>query len=220
MSPNVTHVTGTWLLSGATIFLSTSTSVAQIVSVSPGGGVHVRAPFVRVDVFPYDGGVSVRAPFAAVDVPGEPYYYRPGPIVVDRPVASPSFIAAQDLSTVDDETLRRILRSRADRLNARLGNFDTGATWQRYLRLQAGITEDAMTEGRREALTKLQERFRNVVEDPKYAMIAELPDFTAVETALAEMIWRLDNSSGENGVMPEELPAPSRPVQPTPEERR
>ena len=40
-----------------------ATSSAQIVVVGPGGGVHVRAPFVRVDVGSY--GTSVRAPFTS-----------------------------------------------------------------------------------------------------------------------------------------------------------
>ena len=38
-------------------------------NVSHAQGVHVRAPFVSVDVDSY-GGVSVRAPFTAVDIPG------------------------------------------------------------------------------------------------------------------------------------------------------
>ena len=46
----------------------TNSSLAQ--------GVHVRAPFVRVDVYPY-GGVSVRAPLAGIDVPGRHYRYYP-----------------------------------------------------------------------------------------------------------------------------------------------
>lgn len=45
---------------------------AQIVRFGMGGGVSVRAPFVRVDVSPY-GGTQVRAPFTSVDTGGSRY---------------------------------------------------------------------------------------------------------------------------------------------------
>ena len=67
---------------GTAAWLATSASHAQIVDVSP-GGVHVRAPFVSVDVF-RGGGVHVRAPYAAVDVGGRPFYNGPPPYVVER----------------------------------------------------------------------------------------------------------------------------------------
>ena len=70
---------------GSTSFLfKSNTLLAQIVAVSPHGEVHVRAPFVRVDVFPY-GGVSVRAPFAAVDVPGRRFRYGPESYLTGEP---------------------------------------------------------------------------------------------------------------------------------------
>jgi len=57
----------------ATLFLALpGLSQGQIVRFGPGGGVRVRAPFVRVYVGP-GGATSVRAPFTAVDVPGPRY---------------------------------------------------------------------------------------------------------------------------------------------------
>jgi hypothetical protein len=204
-----------WLFSGIASLITTSESVAQWVDVSPGGGVHVRAPFVRVDVFPYGGGVSVRAPFAAVDVPGRPQYYGPPPIVVERQVAEPTFSTPQELADLDDATLRRILRTNAARLYERLGRFDTGATWQRYLRLRSDDFDGSLSDERREALSTLLERFRSVASDPQYAVIAELPNFAAMQSVLTEMVFRIDQSSAAIGAGTEELPAPSQPVQPT-----
>jgi len=211
MSRNVVLVAVLWCVGSMAVPL-TRTANGQIVSGSPGGGVHVRAPFVRVDVYPY-GGVSVRAPFAAVDVPGRPYYYGRGPMVIERHVAEPSFPTAQELAVSDDASLQRSLRSIADRLQQRLGRFNTGSTWQRYLRLPDEILGDSSAVERREALTELAERFHDVAAEPKYAMIAELPAFAAMRAALIEATSRFGDSPEASGARAEELPDPSKPVQ-------
>ena len=57
---------------GAVFMLVPAPADAQMVRRYGRGGVHVRAPFVRVDIAP-NGATSVRAPFVAVDDPGGVY---------------------------------------------------------------------------------------------------------------------------------------------------
>jgi hypothetical protein len=188
----------------------TSVSRAQPVSVGLADGVHVRAPFVSVDVFP-GGGVHVRAPFAAVDVGGRPYYE--GPPVASRIIREPAYPSPQAIAAMDDATLRRKLQDISLRLHNRLGRFDTGATWQQYLRLPnelvADSTVDAATQ--QAAAAMLLNRFRNVAAEPRYQKIAVLPAFTAMQTALTELDARY--ASGVPGPIPtEELPPPQQPT--------
>jgi hypothetical protein len=183
--------------------ISSETSLSQVVSLQ--GGVHVRAPFVRVDVFP-GGGVSVRAPFAAVDVPGRPYYYEPGPFI-GRQGMRAAFPSQNDLAAMDDQMLRQTLRSIAARLHERLGRFDTGDTWQRYLRVSDDVldTSTADPAARQEAIANLLGRFEKIAADPQYPMISNLPAFRAMQSALIEASARFD------GAHTEELPKPERP---------
>jgi hypothetical protein len=184
---------------GTTISLfANRTSVAQFVDVSP-GGVHVRAPFVRVDVYPH-GGVSVRAPFAAVDVPGRRYHYYEGPRSVDAGrFYQPALLPPQRLAAMDGDSLLRLLRTNAARLHYELDRFDTGATWQRYLRV---------SDVGREGLAAALERFRRIASDPQYEKIAKLPAFGAIQAVLTELVSRFDRPSNPAGAKPEELPLP------------
>lgn len=209
MPRKVTVLAVLCILGGPVVSFTTSTCWAQRVRVSRGGGVHVRAPFVRVDVDPY-GGVSVRAPFTAVDTRGRPYHPAPPPVVLERRIERPTLPTASELAALDDEALLRTLRSNADRLHEHLGRFDTGATWHRYLRLPEEVLADnsaGLTE-RREAAAKLLERFRHVTTERQYAMIAQLPAFAATEAALTELVSRLDQSPAASGTPSEELPMP------------
>jgi hypothetical protein len=184
-----------------------------------GGGVHVRAPFVRVDVGPY-GGVSVRAPFTAIDVPGRMYYkpyYDSYPVVIEERIVEPAFPTAAELAAMDDARLYEQLRLIGERLRRRLSRFNTGETWQEYLRLP----EEAMAsspEERRGALVKLSERFQRLAGDQQYSMISRLPAFVAMEAALSQTLARADGSPAATETPPqtEELPLPSpdRPVPP------
>ena len=174
-------------------------------NVSHSQGVHVRAPFVSVDVDPY-GGVSVRAPFTAVDIPGRARLYGPDSIVYGPPAASPSFPTAQELAAMDDATLRQTLRSTAYWLHDRLADFDTGDTWQRYFRLPAEIFAEssAATNERNAAFARLLQRFNDIAADPKFGKISKLPAFTAMQAALTELLSR-------HVVPSEDLPAPQQP---------
>jgi hypothetical protein len=180
---------------------------AQWVNVTQGGGVHVRAPFVRVDVYP-GGGVSVRAPFTSVDTPGRRSYYVERRAFVEPPMAAPEWSTAGDLAAMDDETLRRTLRLNAARLHQSLDRFNTGATWQRYLRLPEDWARASFMEPdeQYETLERILNRFRFVSTNPEYSMIARLPAFNAMQDVLNEMVSRLE-SSGTRGSA-EELPVP------------
>ena len=100
-----------------------------------------------------------------------------------------------------DEALWQSLRSTADRLYERLNRFDSGVSWQRYLRLPDEVLTDSSwdSDQRRNALTKLLGRFHYVATEPKYERIADLPAFIAMQAALTEMVSRLDASSAAGG---------------------
>jgi hypothetical protein len=198
-------------VSGAVATLTASTLFAQPVGVSVGGGVHVRAPYVTVDVYP-GGGVSVRAPFTAVDVGGRPYRHGPGPVVFERPMVTTSSSTSQDLAAMNDEALWRTLRSTSAQLRDRLNNFDTGDTWQRYLRLpdQVIAGPDPNEPGAREAFAQLLQRFRDVSVELRYQKIADLPAFKSTQAALTEVVSRQRNPASLTGATSEELPVPQR----------
>ena len=197
------------ILVGVVLSFTNTMCLAQWVDISREGGVYVRAPFVRVYVDPY-GGTSVRAPFTAIDVPGRRFPDVQPPGVIERRVVQPSFPGVQELQAMGDETLRQSLRSTADRLYERLNRFDSGVSWQRYLRLPDEVLTDSLSDSdqRRNALTKLLGRFHYVATEPKYERIADLPAFIAMQAALTEMVSRLDASSAAGGLPDEELPTP------------
>jgi hypothetical protein len=194
--------------------IETSSALAQGVWV--GGGVHVRAPFVRVDVGPY-GGVSVRAPFTAVDVPPrgdyEPAY---PPTYFERRVVEPSFPAPGDLATMSDEQLNEAMRGLAQSLHDRLNRFDTGDTWQRYLRLPSEAVDKSIAPDERiAAIADALERFQKIAADPQYSMIARLPQFVAMQAALNEAMSRPQEGSPATTPPVEDLPLPpQQPQQP------
>lgn len=183
-----------------------------------GGGVRVRAPFVRVDVGPY-GGVSVRAPFAAVDLPPRGYYededYYPSPRVLDRRVVEPAYPTAADFAVMGTDELHQAIRSISHDLHRRLDRFDTGESWQRYLQLSDdAVSPSVSPEERLAALATMLERFQRVAAEPQYSMISRLPAFQAMEAALNEAFVRSDsaNSPGDATVEDLPLPAPERPA--------
>ena len=209
MSRKLSYLIVMCALVGTTWSFTAGTCRAQWVEVSTDGGVYVRAPFVRVYVDPY-GGTSVRAPFTAVDVPGRGYRHAEPPIAIERRAMQPSFANAQELAAMDDKALWQFLSSTAARLYERLGRFDTGDSWQRYLRLPEGVLTDSSSNSheRRDALKKLLGRFHYVATEPRYKRIANLPTFTAMQAALTEVVSRLDAPPGGAGVLDEELPVP------------
>jgi hypothetical protein len=196
---------------GAVSWLAASTSRAQIVDVSP-GGVHVRTPFVSVDVF-RGGVVHVRAPYTAVDVGGRPYDNGPPPYVVGRPISPVPLPTAQELAAMDADALRQSVRLAAERLHYRLNRFNTGYTWQRYLRVPDEVLADASSgdEQYQLAITNWLQRFRKISDEPQYRRIAELPEFVAMQALLSEAASRSIGSSSASAGRPEDLPPPTPP---------
>lgn len=194
---------------GGTSFFNSNTLLAQIVAFSPRGGVHVRAPFVRVDVFPY-GGVSVRAPFAAVDVPGRRFRYGPDSNVFGEPRYAAKMPSPHELATMGEESLWRLLQIDANWLHDELRRFDTALRWQQYLRVPEADRADSPVpiEERRVAFDDAIERFGTTAADPQFAMIAQLPAFTATQMVLTELRARLDKPTNAGGGQVEDLPLP------------
>ena len=194
---------------GATLSFTGGTCRAQWVEISTDGTVYVRAPFVRVYVDPY-GGTSVRAPFTAVDVPGRGYPYAQPPEVIEHRLLQPPLPSAQEPAVMDDEALWQFLSSTANRLHERLGRFNTGASWQKYLRLTDEVLMGSSLNPheRRVALTELLSRFHYVATEPRYERIANLPAFIAMRAALTEVVSRLEASPAGGEPHDEELPMP------------
>jgi hypothetical protein len=205
MSRQILSAVGVSLLFGASSLGLVGESMAQVWV--GGGGVRVRAPFVRVDVGPY-GGVSVRAPFTAIDVPGRAYYYEPYPYVIEERVIERSYPTAAEFAAMNEEQLYEQLVSIAASLQRRLGRFDTGTTWQRYFRFPHEEFASADPVVRREALIKLLDRFEKVAADQQYSMIWQLPAFVAMDAALTEAVSRPDEGTGSAPSEAEELPLP------------
>jgi hypothetical protein len=136
------------------------------------------------------------------------------PVIIERRISEPSYPSASELAAIDDAELDRTLRSISQRLYDRLNRFNTGETWQRYLRLPDEVFADSSPQ-RREALVKTLGRFDNVASDPQYSMIARLPVFAAMQATLVEALSRIDESQTSAGPPAEDLPlpAPERPVQ-------
>ncbi|MCG8449651.1 MAG: hypothetical protein MI725_08735 [Pirellulales bacterium] len=177
-------------------------SEAQIVRRFAGGGVQIRAPFVRVNVGPY-GGTSVRAPFTAVDPSGRvhvgigarllppPVYAAPPQAVSAQPVRP--LPRQEELAVMDEVTLLDALRDATYRLDHRLARLTTGAGWQRHLIIppeilgQPGSLPSVL---QIDELQKLLARYDKVSTNPEYAKIAGLPSFVATHAALREFIAR------------------------------
>ena len=185
-------------------------AAGQIVRRYPGGGVSVRAPFVRVDVGPY-GGTSVRAPFVAVDDPGgvyigprrrllrrprfaeaPPYY---GQVETTQPTLAtrPPLPTAEELAALDLVSLVGTLRDLSRALQEALQRFDDPTGWQRYLALPEDALGAPGTDEVAIQLSVLQERlerYDQVATGGKFAKIAEMPSFVATHTALELVVAR------------------------------
>lgn len=195
------------LLAGFAPWLATRPSSAQWVDVSS-GGVHVRAPFVSVDVY-RGGGVSVRAPYAAIDT-GPPRYFGP-PTVIESSGAQYLAPTQSELAAMDDQTLHQTIKTNYSHLRSRLTRFKTGYVWQQYLRPPDETTRNSSDGGAiayQADLSRLLERFRQVSANERYHKLSQLPEFAALQNSL------LEAESRDLGVTPtsenhtEELPVP------------
>jgi len=203
-------------VAGAVFMLVPAPADAQIVRRYAGGGVTVRAPFVRVDVGPY-GATSVRAPFVAVDDPGgvyigprrrwmrRPLYMAPpeGAAYAMRPTLAQArpLPTAEELAVLDVVTLVETLRHLSEHLAYSLERFDKAAGWQRYLVLPGdalgspGIEPVAI---RLDVLEKQLARYDKVATGAEFAKIADLPSFAPTHGALRLVV---EQFSAEEPVM-------------------
>ena len=194
---------------------------AQIVRRYRGGGVSIRAPFVRVDVGPY-GGTSVRAPFVSVG-PGGGVALGPrrrillrqprvdnqvvpasavqpqsfGQVQTKPPVlaAAPPLPSRSELRSLDLPELVATLRDLSHGLHEALYKFEDPAGWQQYL----SIPEDALgTPGVDEVvldvevLQKQSARFEKVATNREFSKIAAIPSFAATGFALDLLLKRYE----------------------------
>jgi len=228
---------------GALIMLLPAPVDAQIVRRFAGGGVQVRAPFVRVNVGPY-GRTSVRAPFVAVDpggvrvglrqrlapLPQQAAPLRQAPVVASGDLSDRGYSArnaaaqgyvpfptAEDLLAMDDPTLFTALSELFYSLDARLSQLTTGAGWQRHLLVPGNVLRDPTAN-----LDQLEQgliRFDSVADNPDFAKIAGLPSFIATKAALRQVVVRLAKPQAKVHAKPEagpDFPASAEEVLPTP----
>ena len=213
---------------GSLILLAISDfSQAQIVRRYAGGGVQIRAPFVRVNVGP-GGATSVRAPFTAVDSPGrtyigrrrrlfaQPQYAAPTPDLApgaqvqtqQQPAAVPTSVhvddlpypAADQLAAMNDAELVETLRQMMARLHHRLSMLNTGDGWKNYLVLSRDVLGSPGTPPETVQLGVVQKmlpRYQSVLNDPQFAKISTLPSFVATFAALQETNRRFSGSTIE-----------------------
>ena len=192
---------------------------AQIVQRHPGGGLTVRAPFVRVGVDPW-GRTSVRAPFVAVDDPGtvriglqrrlarrqwraerraalaeqEAATFGQPETPAPTPAQAPPLPSAAEMASMDMVELIATLRDMSRLFQESLQDrFDDPGGWQRYL----AIPEDALgTPGveqvalRMDVLDEQLERYSKAAAGGKYAKIAAMPSFAATHAALELVMQR------------------------------
>lgn len=203
---------------GVILLLAPAPANAQIVRRYAGGGVAVRAPFVRVDVGPY-GATSVRAPFVAVDDPGSVrigrrqrrwlrrhpelappqegagYYGQPNEAQAMRPTLAQArpLPTAEELAALDDVTLMQTLRDLSAELAYSLERFDKADGWQRYLALPSdalGSPGVEPVEIRLDVLEKQLTRYDKVATGAEFSKIAALPSFAPTHAALSLVIER------------------------------
>ena len=132
------------------------------------------------------------------------------------------FPTEAELAALDDGTLLNALLDVSARLDDDLGKFNTGAGWQKYLRLPADALPPPSADGRVtlgfRSLTETLERLNTVAANAKYPMISGLSSFVGTHAALQEVVGRFGtragNASGNGaaqkppGVVSEELPTP------------
>ena len=215
-----------------------SSADAQIVRRFAGGGVQIRAPFVRVNVGP-GGETYVRAPFTSVATPGRPFLGRrrrllgqqpngagqrrvaprtlntsaqPGPQPEIADVDALPYPTAEDMSLMGDSELVETLRKMMARLHYRLSLLKTGEGWQKYLVLSREILGSPGTGAEilhPGAVPKVLPRYRSTQDNPEFVKIATLPSFIAAFDALREVNRRFPATATELPITRSEVADPT-----------
>jgi hypothetical protein len=196
----------------AALAASTATSADAQVIIGRGGGIGISIPGVGgvrlgapgVYVRPY--GMSRRVIVGPYGVPpsyGDPYgagYSSRDDSRSAAPLSSPGRGLALMLPTegelraMGDDQLLNALVGLTAQLDADLNRFDTGDTWQRYLRLPDDVLPPPTADGRVDlGVNSLRDtliRFERTVARPEFVQISGLPSFAATQAALAEVVRR------------------------------
>lgn len=194
---------------------STTTSADAQVIIGRGGGIGISIPGVGgvrlgapgVYVRPY--GMSRRVIVGPYGVPpsygdpGAPYGAEYPSRFNSRPPAplssagrGPALMlpTAGELRAMGDDELLNALVGLTAQFDADLNRFDTGDTWQRYLRLPDDALPPPTADGRVElGVNSLRDtliRFERTVAKPEFVQISGLPSFAATQAALAEVVRR------------------------------
>lgn len=218
---------------------ATTPAQGQVVRVRRGAGLVVRAPYaapVAVNVRGVLPGVPLVRPFllprrALLAVPpggavppplppspprplagGEAPRYQPG--VTDVGVRR-QFPTAAELASFDDGALLNAALAATDQLDADLGLFNTGAGWQRYLRLPDDAFPAPTAGGRVtlgfDSISTTLARLNSVAANPEFRVIASVPSFEASRAALAEIVLRFGSTAAHRPAStPPPRPAPTR----------
>lgn len=233
---------GCSLVAAGLVVLGTGDRASAQIVIGGGPGIVVRAPYapaIRVGarigvpgvplVRPYvlprrrvlaGAPVGAVAPPVVQPAPAAPRNvarYAPGrtAIASQRP-----FLTAGELAALDDGSLLNAVLDAAARLDADVSEFNTGATWQRYLRLPDDALPPPSADGEVllgfKSIVGTLDRLNSVQSNPNYAMISRLPSFAAMQLALGEVVTRFSRA-GQGGASDvpaaaasasEELPTP------------
>jgi hypothetical protein len=193
--------------------LNNPAAQGQIIVGRGGGGVSISVPGlggVRL-------GVPLRTRGAIVSPYGVPYGYGYSYAGVDyvprypgvtryaaRPIGGAGYIDYQSLPTagelraMDDSALLNAIVALAAQLDVDLDRFDTGSTWQNYLRLPENALPPASEDGRVSlgiaSLAETLKRFELTEANPRYVQISGLPSFASMHAALAELVSRVSSA--------------------------
>lgn len=225
------------ILFGITAALCVGANVghAQFVRFYGGRGIAVRAPYVgaiRIGVgrpiVPAIVGVAPRpyllrrglaAPGAALAAPaGVAPRYAPGStrIAATYPPSAPELAGqrlpdARQLARLDDGSLLNAVVAIMAQLDYDLGRFNTGAGWQRYLRLPDDALPPPSADGSVmlgwNSIQSTRSRLDEIAANPDYAMISGMESFTAARDALAEVTNRFEAAAAAQSTNEDATPA-------------
>jgi hypothetical protein len=195
----------------AALAASTATSADAQVIIGRGGGIGISIPGVGgvrlgapgVYVRPYGMRRVIVGPYGVAPSYGDPYGAEYPSRFNSRPSAplsspgrGPTLMLPTEgeLRAMGDDELLNALVGLTAQLDADLNRFDTGDTWQRYLRLPDDALPPPTADGRVElGVNSLRDtliRFERTVAKPEFVQISGLPSFAATQAALAEAVRR------------------------------